>query len=345
MDPVFPSITTVFKLAEFCLALKEVESENLVFLRLIARVRKDLDEACRERREKETALLQYNKSIRSSSPAGRSQKMDWINDAILDTRTALNEIGSLIEKPRIDVEDGVSVRLKHRFEWVLQNHARFVSRQLVLATCHQSLLAAIIAMQSLPACSSWSSGSDLLDPEPEPEPEHVKMLPSPSRRRPLQCDVTVSERPVVPLPDEEEPSFCASLPVPSFSSSPVEAVGGFGSNESTLQDFESNQPTLQDAPFESSQPTPPHTHEHPHGYSASWLPMIQPLSISWDDILSIGEHEVEALSTAPDALDAQEGDLFNVSEMVHSLCRTVTLKQRRRVAAMSHSVPEEKSEI
>lgn len=309
MDPIFPSINTVFKLAEFCLALKDVESENLIFLRLIARVRKDVDEACRERREKDTTLLQKNKSIRSSSPAGRPQKIDWINDAILDARIALNEIGSLIEKPRIDAEDGISVTLKHRFEWVLQNHQKFVSRQLLLATCHQSLLAAITAMQSLPACSS-SSGSDLLDPEPEPEPEQVKMLPSPSRRRPLKCDVTVSERPGVPSPDdEEESSFCASLPVPSLSSSPVEADGRFKSDKSTLHDFELNQLTLQDAPFDPSQPTKPHTHESPPGYSASWLPMIQPISISWDDILSIGEHdEVEALPAAADALNAQEGD-------------------------------------
>lgn len=339
MDPVFPSIGTVFKLTEFCLALKEVEPENLVFLRLIARVRKDLDEACRERRDKETAFLQKTKS----SPAARPQKLDWINDAILDARAALNEIGSLIEKPRIDAEDGIPVRLRHRFEWVLQNHARFVSRQLLLATCHQSLLAAIIAMQSLPACSS-SSSSDLLDPAPEPEPEHVQMLPSPSRRRPLECDVTVSELPVASSPDEDEPSSCSSLPVLSISSSPVEAGGEFDSYESTIQDFELYRLTLKGAPFESSQPTPPHTYEHPPGYSASWLPMIRPISISWDDILSIGEHdEGEAMSAAADTLDAYEGDLSNASEMVHSLCRTVTLKQGRSVAAKSHSVPEGES--
>ena len=338
MDPVFPSIGTVYKLAEFCIALKEVEPETLVFLRLIARVRKDLDEACRERRDKETAFLQKTKSSRAARP----QKLDWINDAILDVRAALNEIGSLIEKPRIDAEDGIPVRLRHRFEWVLQNHAKFVSRQLLLATCHQSLLAAIIAMQSLPACSS-SSSVDLLDLAPEPEPEHVQMLPSPSRRRPLECDVTVSEHPVASSPDEDEPSSCSSLPI---SSSPVEAGGEFDSYESTLQDFELYRLTLKGAPFEYSQPTPPHTYEHPPGYSASWLPMIglfRFLGMIFYRLANMMEGE--AMSAAADTLDAQEGDLSNASESFHSLCGTVTLKQGRSVAAKSHSVPEGESKI
>lgn len=76
-------------------SLKEVDSENLVFLTLIARVRKDLDEAFRERGEK-TAIWE-------SLPYS---KRTWIDGTILDTRRALNDIGSYVEDARIDLEQG-----------------------------------------------------------------------------------------------------------------------------------------------------------------------------------------------------------------------------------------------
>lgn len=303
---VFSAISTTFKLAEFCLALKEVNSENLVFLKLIARVRKDLEEASRERREKEPVL-------KSSLPGN----MEWIDGAILDVRSALNDIGTFIERPRIDVEEGKPVSLKHRFEWVLMNHQKFVSRQLLLATCHQSLLVAITTMKSIPACSQPSLVA--------PEPEQIKMLPSPSRRRPSKRDMGIFERPIVPSSDEEG-AFCASLTPPSLSPSPVEAGEG----------FELNQNYLQEAPI----------HEPPPSYSASWLPVIQPMSISLDEILLSGKHdEVEALAAAADALDAQGGGFPAVSEMVDSLRRTATLERNRRVTTRVHSAVKGESKI
>lgn len=310
----FSAISATFKLAEFCLALKEVNSENLVFLKLIARVRKDLEEASRERREKETALK-----------SGLPGNMDWIDGAILDVRSALNDIGIFIERPRIDVEEGKSVSLKHRFEWVLMNHQKFVSRQLLLATCHQSLLAAIATMKSIPACSQPSR---LV----APEPEQIRMLPSPSRRRPPKRDLRISERPIVPSSDEEG-AFCASPTPPSLSPSPVEAGAG----------FELNQNYLQEAPFDPSQPTP-QIHEPPPSYSASWLPVIRPMSISLDEILFSGKHdEVEALAAAADALDAQGGGFPAVSEMVDSLRRTATLERNRRATTRIQSAAEGES--
>lgn len=313
MDSGLSAITSAFKLAEFCLALKDAEFDNLVFLKLISRVRKDLDEACRERREKEIAL-------KSTLP----RKVEWIDDAILDIRDALNDIGSFIERQRIDVIGGGSVTLKHRFEWVLQNHQKFVSRQLHLATCHRTLLAAITTMESVPACSTSSC---LL----APEPEHIKMLPSPFQRRPRKKhDVIISECPVASSSDEEG-AFSASPTPCSISPSPVETGRG----------FESNQNDVQDAPFDPSQPMP-HAQQSPSSYSELCLPEIQPMSISWNEFLSSGDHdEVEALAAvAADVLDAQEGKLPAVSEMVDTLRCTATLHRNRRATAMFHSAME-----
>ncbi|KAL8750585.1 MAG: hypothetical protein Q9184_006372 [Pyrenodesmia sp. 2 TL-2023] len=135
-DP-FSAIGTAIKLAEFCLRFREVGSENRVFLNLIARVRKDLDEALRERHEKANLL----KIIPS--------KRAWIDGVILDAQQELNNIGRLVEDARVDEQQGRPVSLKHRFDWVLSNHQKFVTEERALATCHQSLLAAMTVMHNL----------------------------------------------------------------------------------------------------------------------------------------------------------------------------------------------------
>lgn len=201
---VFSAIATTFKLAEFCLALKEVSTESRIFITLIERVRKDLQEALRERHEKSSVL--------ETMPG----KKAWIDGTIIDVKRSLHEIGILIENARIDVDKGKSVTLKHRFEWVLSNHQKFVMRELSLSTCHASLLGALGAMHtmamspgmvsptypqekasSLPM-SAFASSTSLasnatLSPPPDYEPlsasdladlHNPRMLKSPSRRRP-----------------------------------------------------------------------------------------------------------------------------------------------------------------
>ena len=201
---VFSAIATTFKLAEFCLALKEVSSESRIFITLIERVRKDLREALRERHEKS--------SILETMPGKRA----WIDETIIDVKKSLHEIGVLIENARVDVDKGKSVTLKHRFEWVLSNHNKFVMREMALSTCHASLLGALSAMHTLvmspgmlsptypqekvsslplsPFASSTSLASNAtLSPPPDYEPlsasdladlHNPRMLKSPSRRRP-----------------------------------------------------------------------------------------------------------------------------------------------------------------
>lgn len=207
---IFSAITTTFKLAEFCLALKEVSSESQIFLTLILRVRKDLAEALRERHEK-SAILQ-------AMPGKRA----WIDDTITDIKKVLNDIGKVIESARVDVDKGKSVTLKHRFEWVLSNHQKFITREMSLSTCHASLLGAISAMHTLgmspamlspmlpqekalaeypsPFASSTSLATNAtLSPPPHYEPpsasdlvdlQNQRMLKSPSRRRPKVAKAT-----------------------------------------------------------------------------------------------------------------------------------------------------------
>lgn len=201
---VFSAIGTTFKLAEFCLTLKEVSSESRVFLTLIQRVREDLDEALRERHEKSTLLQKM------------PGKKAWIDGTIISVRNSLNDIGLLVENARIDVEKGKHVTLIHRFEWVLDNREKFVMREKALSTCHASLLSAIQTMHSFIAiptslptfpaqqratstpASAFGSTTSLatnVTLSPPPEYDHgdvidqvvmqeAQMLKSPLRRRP-----------------------------------------------------------------------------------------------------------------------------------------------------------------
>ncbi|KAL8924093.1 MAG: hypothetical protein Q9208_004230 [Pyrenodesmia sp. 3 TL-2023] len=150
-DP-FSAIGTAIKLAEFCLRFREVGSENRVFLNLIARVRKDLDEALRERLEKAELL----KTIPS--------KRSWIDGVILDAKQELNNIGRLVEDARVDEQQGKPVSLKHRFDWVLSNHQKFVTEERALATCHQSLLAAMTVMHNLTVPAGATTSTLSLSP-------------------------------------------------------------------------------------------------------------------------------------------------------------------------------------
>ncbi|KAL9046505.1 MAG: hypothetical protein Q9214_000674 [Letrouitia sp. 1 TL-2023] len=176
MSDPFSAVGTAIKLAELCLRLKDVSSENRVFLNLISCVRKDLDEALRERREKGPML--------QSIP----EKKVWVDEKIRDTQTALNNIGRLVEDARIDEQHGKPVTLKHRFDWVLSNHQKFVTQERTLATHHRSLLTAITAMQNLPV----STASTPLPPPTynmsvEQEAHNLEsesLLKSPFRRRP-----------------------------------------------------------------------------------------------------------------------------------------------------------------
>ncbi|KAI9662320.1 MAG: hypothetical protein M1821_008487 [Bathelium mastoideum] len=154
VDPsiVFTGINNAFKLAKFCLELKESSEDVRVFGNLINRVRKDRAEAIRRRRET-AALLEHF-----------PQKKTWIDGTINDIDDVLFQIGLLLEDARLDSQVGKSVKLQHRFEWVLSVKGEFMVKHTLLATCHQSMLSAMAAMDGL----KLSSG-DFLVPLSSPE--------------------------------------------------------------------------------------------------------------------------------------------------------------------------------
>ncbi|KAF2237110.1 hypothetical protein EV356DRAFT_540029 [Viridothelium virens] len=173
-DPtvLFTGINNAFKLAKFCLELKEASEELHVFGALINRVRKDRAEALRVRRE--TAAM-----LEVSPP-----KRDWVDGTITDIDEVLFQIGLLLEDARLDNEIGKSVKLQHRFEWVLSVKGEFLVKHALLSTCHQSMMSALSAMETmkpgageLPVPQSAEGVEDII------EQDRAPLRPPGQRRR------------------------------------------------------------------------------------------------------------------------------------------------------------------
>lgn len=127
--PAFSAIGVLFKLVDFMLAVKEVESENEVFIRTIQRVRYDLEET--ERLLRIPAI----DTILLKAPG----QCGYIKNAIYTTKTALNEIGLYVERVRSDLEREGEVTFAHKIRWVLNDHAKLENRRSELAACHLAL--------------------------------------------------------------------------------------------------------------------------------------------------------------------------------------------------------------
>lgn len=321
---IFSAIGTTFKLAEFCLALKDVDEDNRVFLTLIDRVRKDLDEALRERREKEAIL--------KNMPSKRA----WIDDSIVDAKRALNDIGTYVESARVDVEQGKAVTLKHRFEWVLNNRQKFITREMALATCHKSLLVAIGAMHNLLAFGAQMPMQMPMYPPPTPPPPAYNPLPTffdlendedktlmrPSRRRPKPRLEISSHPECVELPADVEPP-CLS-PISTHSSS----IAGLP-NEHEYP----SRPPYYETQSESSLPSHISCLSSPTVY-APRLPEIRSTSFPLGDTFSNAEKDrFTTLSAAADALESQGEGIPALSLIADSVRRSATQDRRRRARA------------
>ncbi|KAE9968023.1 hypothetical protein EG328_007816 [Venturia inaequalis] len=129
----FTAINTTFKFVEFCYAIGDVPEESLVFIRLIQRVRDDLDECLRL-----LTLL----AIRNHLECDPDQKR-YISGTIQDTKSALSGIGKYVEGVRTEEERNGEISLRTRFEWILRHQCKLQSRQVGLDTCHKSLLQAM----------------------------------------------------------------------------------------------------------------------------------------------------------------------------------------------------------
>ena len=106
-----------------------VESENGVFVRMIQRVRLDLEET-------ERLLLVPSVKEKLISIPG---KLPWIKGVVLSTKGALNEIGRWVERVRADKDGYGSVSFENKVRWVFNDQEKLVHRSMELRTSHQTL--------------------------------------------------------------------------------------------------------------------------------------------------------------------------------------------------------------
>ncbi|KAF2649167.1 hypothetical protein K491DRAFT_213699 [Lophiostoma macrostomum CBS 122681] len=134
----FSSLSTVFHFADFVSSLNGVPSEKQTLVRIIQRVRNDVNRASRLRSS--PLVLDFCE--------GWPEEQLWIDGILLDVQVALNDIGAYVESVRGSSDEGGTVKMKQKFEWVLGHQDKLRTKQEALSTCHQSLQSAIQLMQN-----------------------------------------------------------------------------------------------------------------------------------------------------------------------------------------------------
>lgn len=120
-----------------------------MFIRLIQRVRDDLDECLR---------LLTLPATRKHLECDSDQK-GYINGTIQDTKNALAGIGKYVEDVRTEEERNGEISLRTRFEWILRHQYKLQSRQVGLDTCHKSLLQAMFRLTLFMHAAALTGGS------------------------------------------------------------------------------------------------------------------------------------------------------------------------------------------
>jgi hypothetical protein len=126
------AIGGAYKLAEFLTKAKRVRDvgpSNAVYVRIIGRVRSDLDEVRR--------LLSIREihDILEANP----EKSKWVYGCMRDVRGALENITPHTERVAGDVEDGRRIGIRHRVYWLLSEKEKLESREKELNIAHASL--------------------------------------------------------------------------------------------------------------------------------------------------------------------------------------------------------------
>lgn len=121
-----------YKFSEFLYKakrLRDVGPSNAVYVRIIGRVRSDLDEVRR--------LL----SVREVHDALESnpEKSKWVYGCMRDVRGALENITPHTERVGGDIEEGRRVGVRHRVYWLLSEKEKLENREKELAIAHASL--------------------------------------------------------------------------------------------------------------------------------------------------------------------------------------------------------------
>jgi len=168
-DPIFGFINVAFKLGELAVSIAGVGGENAVFVRMINRVRRDMDEA--ERLIRVPAVL--------AKLVATPEKLPWIKDVILSTKHALNDIGKWVDRARAEKLGLGSVTFETRIRWVFNDHQAVVARKEELAACHQSLSTALNILHMLEP----TKPTDDFEPPQYTDVTSLDELLSPRQRR------------------------------------------------------------------------------------------------------------------------------------------------------------------
>ncbi|KAF2196409.1 hypothetical protein GQ43DRAFT_445134 [Delitschia confertaspora ATCC 74209] len=125
------AIGGAYRFAEFinkAKRMRDVGKANAVYVRLIQRVRRDLDEVKRL-----LSVPEVKDALSHNRP-----KAEWVYTAMKDTRVALEQIAPLTEKVGKDQEKG-SIGVRHRLKWLLGEQEKLENREKELVTVHASL--------------------------------------------------------------------------------------------------------------------------------------------------------------------------------------------------------------
>lgn len=126
------AIGGAYKFGEFLYKakrLRDVGPSNAVYVRLIARVRADLDEVRR---------LLTVREVHDALEAN-PEKAKWVYGAMRDVRGALENITPHTERVGSDIEEGRRVGIRHRVFWLLSEKEKLENREKEVAIAHASL--------------------------------------------------------------------------------------------------------------------------------------------------------------------------------------------------------------
>jgi len=165
-----------YKLAEFLTKAKRVRDvgpSNAVYVRIIGRVRSDLDEVRR--------LLSIREihDILEANP----EKSKWVYGCMRDVRGALENITPHTERVAGDVEDGRRIGMRHRVYWLLSEKEKLENREKELAIAHSSLSEVIGYLTAL---------------EPVEEPKKPK-----ATTKETHIDIDIHQEPPQPQPQAQ----------------------------------------------------------------------------------------------------------------------------------------------
>lgn len=168
------AIGGAYKLGEFMYKAKKVRDvgpSNAVYVRIIGRVRSDLDEVRR--------LL----SVREVHDAleANPEKSKWVYGAMRDVRGALENITPHTERVAGDVEAGRRIGVRHRLYWLLSEKEKLENREKEVQIAHASLSEVLGYLTSLepveepkrPQSSKKETHIDIDIKHDAPPPQHT----------------------------------------------------------------------------------------------------------------------------------------------------------------------------